>query len=910
MDEMLRVRLVGDDSGLTAVVTNASQRIDRFGQSGTAASRAVAEGMRETQRSVQAVHDQIAATRNLLIGFFSIQYAGEAAGAVVQLADDMARLEARLKLVSRSQQEFNIAQRELDLISTNARAPLQDTVSLYTRLAPSIQEAGRSQQDALAVTEAVVQATKLSGTSAQSAAAGIQQFSQAIGSGVLRGDEFNSVMESAPRLAQALADGLGRPRGELRALAEQGRLTSEVVINALLSQKEKLASEFSQLPVTVDDSLNLIKKNWAQMVHEFNQSTGATAGIADMLGTLAENMDTVAAAAGVVASVLAGRGVAALATYGERLVERSRDLLANRAAAVANAEALMVQHRALTAVYSATVQAGVANGAYIASLRAQVAESAAATAAARTHAASLSLVTRAMAVLGGPAGLIATAATALGIWALTARDAKSEADALAESAGNLAGGMRAAADVNFTKNYTIADELVKLNVQYKAQIMAVNAAQEAAAKGNANAARALDDYRASASKTLKEIKSLEDQLTKLNTATAGAGPAPAPKPKGESEAAKAAREHQRALDGVNAALADQYAKLVLTEREYAQYQLAQKGLTAAEQDAAMQLWDMNHALEEQQAQLKGASAEAREFQALMDDLFPNEAQARKFVEQWSVLQREMAKGKMSPEQFGIAEGALMGKFGDTPGPAGASNDQSAQALERLREQLASEEELIQQSYMNRGLVVADALSQRIVTEEQAQALMREITLRHLAEQGNAEAKAVLWKDEFDKANFTKKTQMMTSHWQTLLAGSQQHSRAMFEINKALAIANGLVSLPQTVMEAYEWGVSWGGPPAGAAAAAVAGAAQLINLNAIRSAEFAGNARSAGGTVGAVPISPGTGLPVEPLRSPATAQQQAPAQPTVNVYVNGSIVDHAAFARELRPYIVQAENDRT
>ena len=91
----------------------------------------------------------------------------------------------------------------------------------------------------------------LSGASATEAQSSLLQFGQALASGVLRGEEFNSVVENSPRLAQALADGLNVPIGRLRKLAEEGRLTADVVVNALMSQKDKLASEYAQLPATV-----------------------------------------------------------------------------------------------------------------------------------------------------------------------------------------------------------------------------------------------------------------------------------------------------------------------------------------------------------------------------------------------------------------------------------------------------------------------------------------------------------------------------------------------------------------------------------------------------------------------------------------------------------------------------------
>src|SRR5574338_259213 len=101
---------------------------------------------------------------------------------------------------------------------------------------------GSLRHRALSLTESISQALRISGASAAEAQSSLLQFGQALASGVLRGEEFNSVVENSPRLAKALADGLNVPIGRLRKLAAEGRLTADVVVNALMSQKDKLAS--------------------------------------------------------------------------------------------------------------------------------------------------------------------------------------------------------------------------------------------------------------------------------------------------------------------------------------------------------------------------------------------------------------------------------------------------------------------------------------------------------------------------------------------------------------------------------------------------------------------------------------------------------------------------------------------
>ena len=110
---------------------------------------------------------------------------------------------------------------------------------------------------------------------------------------MLRGEEFNSVVENSPRLAQALADGLNVPIGRLRKLAEEGRLTADVVVNALMSQKDKLASEYAQLPQTVSQAFERLRNAVGQWINRVDESTGLTKKLAEALTFLANNLDTV-----------------------------------------------------------------------------------------------------------------------------------------------------------------------------------------------------------------------------------------------------------------------------------------------------------------------------------------------------------------------------------------------------------------------------------------------------------------------------------------------------------------------------------------------------------------------------------------------------------------------------------------
>lgn len=185
---------------------------------------------------------------------------------IAQTADAYSLMNARLKLATDSQQEFNVAQAELRRIATETQTPVASLVTLYGRISRPLKEAGRSQADILKLTEAVATSFRVSGATATEAENGVIQFAQALGAGALRGEEFNSVAEQAPRLMQALADSLGVPVGALKEMATQGLLTADVVTDAMVGQLDTLRREAESLPETVGGAMTALSDRWNEAV--------------------------------------------------------------------------------------------------------------------------------------------------------------------------------------------------------------------------------------------------------------------------------------------------------------------------------------------------------------------------------------------------------------------------------------------------------------------------------------------------------------------------------------------------------------------------------------------------------------------------------------------------------------------
>lgn len=230
----------------------------------------------EVNKSLDGMNKQLAAAGFALKGFLSVAVLQSAATAYADLADQSKQIDARLRLATKSQEEFNRASADVRRIANENGASIGAVTQLYARLSPALREAGRSQQEIAQVTEAVTKALKISGASAAESEGAIMQFAQALGAGALRGDEFNSIAEAAPRLMQALADSLGVPVGALREMAKAGELTSEVVANALIEQLPKLSKEAEQFGETFGSASQRLKNSALDLVGAFDKLTGTS----------------------------------------------------------------------------------------------------------------------------------------------------------------------------------------------------------------------------------------------------------------------------------------------------------------------------------------------------------------------------------------------------------------------------------------------------------------------------------------------------------------------------------------------------------------------------------------------------------------------------------------------------------
>ena len=303
---------------------------------------------------IESVNQQLASMNTRFQQLLSLKI-GEIIGnqlkKVIDTADGFKTLQARLKLVSDTTAEYVTAQKAVFEIAQRTRSSLEATAAVYGKVETVVKQLGGTQQDAIGVTETLNQAIALTSQGAANDAAAILQFSQALGSGVLRGDEFNSVMENSPGLAQALANGLQVPITALRGMAEAGELTADKLINALGKAAPEVASQFAQLPVTVGQAFTQLNNEFTRYIGEADAAGGATAKLSASIQFAAENFKPLAETALTLAGVY---GVTLL----QGLIKSAAAMVDN--AAAARAQAVAQQTSRIAAVELLQVELQVA----------------------------------------------------------------------------------------------------------------------------------------------------------------------------------------------------------------------------------------------------------------------------------------------------------------------------------------------------------------------------------------------------------------------------------------------------------------------------------------------------------------------------------------------------------------------
>ena len=284
----LEIQLELDQVKFQSGINNAQGRVKRF-------TDTTAKQLNNIERSINSLN-------RVYANLFKAGIAGFGVNQLKGFADGYTEIQNKLRLVESASISSSKGLNNVFDIALKTNQSINATSGVYQRFAQNAETLKISQAQIASLTETVSKAVAVSGASAGAADAALTQFGQALGSGILRGDEFNSVMEQTPALAKAIATGLGVTTGELRNMAKEGKLTMDVLVPALERAKESVDDQFNTRILTISAAFENLNTSAIKWIGELDKSTGASEAFAKAINEIANHLT-------VVASLAAGAGV-------------------------------------------------------------------------------------------------------------------------------------------------------------------------------------------------------------------------------------------------------------------------------------------------------------------------------------------------------------------------------------------------------------------------------------------------------------------------------------------------------------------------------------------------------------------------------------------------------------------------
>lgn len=211
--------------------------------------------------------------------------------AFLEVADNVTQLQSRIARLSSGADEAKVTFSALAQIASNTGASLQNTQSLWEKLTSSLKGTGATNSQILFLTDTLQKIGRVGGSSAEEMATALRQFGQSIDGGVVRAEEFNSVVESMPELARQMAAGLGLSTGQLRQAMLDGKITAEAALNAIAKQSAVVNQEFNKLPRTMEQASNSLTVSLSLLVGKMNEATGASTTMVAIIDSISAAID-------------------------------------------------------------------------------------------------------------------------------------------------------------------------------------------------------------------------------------------------------------------------------------------------------------------------------------------------------------------------------------------------------------------------------------------------------------------------------------------------------------------------------------------------------------------------------------------------------------------------------------------
>lgn len=215
----------------------------------------------------------------------------DAAKKLIAIGDEMVTLQERIARLSPSIDVAKETLASLSAIAAQTGNSLSETERLWESLTTALKETGATNSQILGLTSTLQKIGTIGGSSTEEMANALRQFGQSISGGIVRAEEFNSILEQMPELARQIAAGLGISIGDLRKRMLEGKLTAQDALNAIQRQSQSVNEEFDKMPVSIDRAKNSLDVAFKNAINDLNQAIGLTTTLAGLMQSVADNLN-------------------------------------------------------------------------------------------------------------------------------------------------------------------------------------------------------------------------------------------------------------------------------------------------------------------------------------------------------------------------------------------------------------------------------------------------------------------------------------------------------------------------------------------------------------------------------------------------------------------------------------------
>lgn len=321
----LRIDGIGNIDQATTSLGRFTHSADSAEKSASAldpASRKSSQSVQQLGKSSQSTSSSLSALASTAMKVGGVLVAAFSVSKVVQYADAWSDMQSRVGAATGSMDTAGASMQRLLQIANASYSPLEQTAEIYSRNVSTFRDLGRSAAEAADFTESLNNMLVLTATRGERAASVQNALSKAMAVGKLQAEGLETVLANGGEVAQALARELGTTVSGLRAMASQGKITSDVIANAVVKSLDDVRDRAAEMPATMGDAFVRVGNNVTALVGTFDQATGASGALAAAIIDLSDTALEMATSEDVIAGLLAWQG--ALQAIGRDIVELDR----------------------------------------------------------------------------------------------------------------------------------------------------------------------------------------------------------------------------------------------------------------------------------------------------------------------------------------------------------------------------------------------------------------------------------------------------------------------------------------------------------------------------------------------------------------------------------------------------------